>query len=42
MYICIPIKITEPDDVVMNDIICGPVDVINQCNVTWNVSVIGI
>ena len=31
--------IVVPDGVDMVNIKCGPVDVINQCNVTWNVSI---
>ena len=30
--------ITEPGDVGMVNIACGAVELINQCNVTWNVS----
>ena len=31
--------IAVPDGVGTVDIMCDPMDVINQCNVTWNVSV---
>ena len=41
MHICIVLNfyIAAPDGVDMVNIMCGPVDVINQCTVTWNVSV---
>ena len=34
------INIIVPSSVGRVDVTCGPVDVINQCNVTWNVSVL--
>ena len=31
-------SITEPTDVGIVNLACNPVDLINQCTVTWNVS----
>ena len=31
--------ITEPGDVGTVTVSCSPVDIINQCNIMWNVSV---
>ena len=39
MHIVFYFYIAAPDGVGTVDIMCGPVDVINQCTVTWNVSV---
>ena len=39
MHIVLYFYIVVPDGVDMVNIMCGPVDVINQCIVTWNVSV---